>query len=225
MHETYESLFLKGGPVMYLILVTSIAGVAVFIERIWSLRRKFVIPHDFAERLLALLADRKWGEAQAACHENSSSLARIAAAGLRNLGKPRDRIEAAMEAAGKNEAMRLERYIGWLGLIATVAPLLGLLGTVTGMIKMFQQVSARGIGDHKFVALGIWEALIATASGLIVAIPAFVAYRYLAAKVDNELLALEETSQSVTEQLVEGGEVTPAPPSAGGEGPDGGARR
>ena len=205
MHETYESLFVKGGPVMYLILIASIAGVAVFIERVWSLRRKYVIPHDFAARLIGLLDEKKWGEAQAACHENNSSLARIAAAGLKNRNKPKDRIEAAMEAAGKNEAMRLERYIGWLGLIATVAPLLGLLGTVTGMIKMFQQVSARGIGDHKFVALGIWEALIATASGLIVAIPAFVAYRYLTAKVDNATLALEETAQGVTERLVDGG--------------------
>ena len=210
MSETYESLFLKGGPVMYLILVTSIAGLAVFIERLWALRRRYVIPHDFAARLIALLDDRKWGEAQAACHENSSSLARIAAAGLKNRGKARDRIEAAMEAAGKNESMRLERYIGWLGLIATVAPLLGLLGTVTGMIKMFQQVSARGIGDHKFVALGIWEALIATASGLIVAIPAFVAYRYLNARVDNTVLELEETAQHVTERLIDGNGDTPA---------------
>jgi biopolymer transport protein ExbB len=203
MGETYEFLFVRGGPVMYLILACSVAGVAVFIERLWSLRRRHVIPHDFAARLVSLLDEGKWSEAQAACRENNSSLARVAAAAIKNRGKERTQIEAAMESAGKNESVRLDRYIGWLGLIATIAPLLGLLGTVTGMIKMFQQVSARGIGDHKFVALGIWEALICTAAGLVVAIPAFVAYRYLIAKVDNSLLVLEETAQAVAERMAE----------------------
>jgi biopolymer transport protein ExbB len=209
MRETYEFLFVKGGPVIWFILVCSIAGLAVFIERFWYLRKRYVIPHDFQSRLNALLDDGKWSEALAACQENDSSLARVAAVAIRYRGKSRDRIEAAMDTAGKNEAVRLERYIGWLGLIATVAPLLGLLGTVTGMIRMFQQVSARGIGDHKFVALGIWEALIATASGLIVAIPCFVGYRYLTAKVDNSLLALEEAAGLIAEKMeiaADGGE-------------------
>ncbi|MFA6035165.1 MAG: MotA/TolQ/ExbB proton channel family protein [Myxococcota bacterium] len=206
MSETYELLFVRGGPVVYLIMVCSVAGLAVFIERSWALRRKFIIPHEFSGRLMSLLGEAKFGEALAACNENSSSLARIARAGLKNQGKTREKIEGAMEGEGKREMMRLERFIGWLGLIATIAPLLGLLGTVSGMIRMFQQMSARGIGDHKFVAMGIWEALIATAAGLIVAIPSFVAYRYLMAKVDNAVAALEEVSSELGERITEGGE-------------------
>jgi biopolymer transport protein ExbB len=199
MHETYELLFVRGGPVVYLVLACSIAGVAVFIERMWALRRRHIVPHEFAERLLNLARNSRWPEAQAACHENNSSLARVVLSGFKYAGKPRDKIDAAMEAEGRREAARLERYISWLGLFATISPLLGLLGTVFGMIRMFQQVSIRGIGDHKFVAMGIWEALITTAAGLIVAIPAFVAYRYLMARVDNAVAALEEVSKEVSE--------------------------
>jgi biopolymer transport protein ExbB len=208
MTETYEFIE-RGGPVMYFIILCSIGGTAVFIERMWSLRRIHIVPADFAGRLVSLLDDRRWAEALAACHENGSSLARVAAAGIRQRERPADKIEAAMETAGKGESARMEKYIGWLGLLATVAPLLGLLGTVTGMIKMFQQVSARGIGDHKFVAMGIWEALIATASGLIVAIPCFVAYRFLTAKVDNLTAVLEEAARTVSEKLDAGPERPP----------------
>jgi len=206
MEESYQSLFSRGGPVMYAILVCSIISMAVFIERVWSLRKRHVIPEDFTGRIFALLDTGKTDESLAACNENSSSVARIASAIIRMKGRPLEKIEAAAEAAGKSESVRLERFIGWLGLIATVSPLLGLLGTVTGMIKMFQQVSARGIGDHKFVAMGIWEALVATASGLIVAIPAFIAYRYLTAKVDYLVLHLEENAQIVIEKLEEAGD-------------------
>ena len=113
-------------------------------------------------------------------------------AALRNTGLDRDTVKEAVQEVGRREAAHLERYVGVLGTVANVAPLLGLMGTVTGMIKAFTVISVQGMGSPASLAAGISEALVTTAAGLTVAIPAFVAYRYFLGKVDRIVLELEQ---------------------------------
>ncbi len=198
----FESLFFmyeKGGWITIAILFCSILSLAIFLERIWSTRNIYILPEEFLKNLLLLINDGKTDEALAISRENKSAIAKIAIAALTHLDNPN--IEKYMENQGKNEAYELEKNISILGLVATISPLLGLLGTVTGMIRMFHQVSIRGIGDHRFVAAGIWEALITTAAGLIVAVPSYVGYRYLLSRVEKKILKLEQESEKLKESI------------------------
>lgn len=199
MFDSLLFMYEKGGWVTIAILICSIISLAIFFERVWSLRNKYILPEDFYNTLLNLIRENKIDEAIAISRENKSSIANIAIAGLTHIDD--QNMEKYMESQGKNESADLEKNISILGLIATISPLLGLLGTVTGMIRMFHQVAIRGIGDHRFVAAGIWEALITTAAGLIVAIPSYVAYRYLISTVDRKVLRLEQEAERIREAI------------------------
>lgn len=206
MTEAYVFLA-KGGIIMIPILLASILGAAIFFERLWALQRPHVLPSRLLQVVTKLVKDREYDRAQALCEGNESSIAAVLAAGLRQVSQPRGVIKEVMEEAGRREAARLERGVGALGSIANLAPLMGLLGTVTGMIKVFQQV-VNQVGDtggqvHAgALANGIWEALLSTAAGLTVAIPIFVMFKYLTARVDRLLVEMEATSLDLADLMV-----------------------
>ncbi|MBN1254291.1 MAG: MotA/TolQ/ExbB proton channel family protein [Deltaproteobacteria bacterium] len=189
----YE-LFLKGGILMYPIAFGSIIALGIFLERMWVLRRGRVLPRDFLIEVEDLVMRRKRPEAISLCKRDDSSIAHVIRVGIENYGKKRDVIKEKIEEVGRREAASLERYINVIGTIAGVSPLLGLLGTVSGMIKSFNIISMQGVADPASLAGGISEALITTAAGLVVAIPTFVIYRYLANKADSLILEMEENS-------------------------------
>ena len=191
----------KGGVLMIPIALCSIIALAIFLERLWSLRRSRVIPRDFLIEIEDLIRREKIPEAITRCRKDNSSMANIIVAGIRNFGKRREIVKEGIEEIGRREAAILERYINVVGTIAAIAPLLGLLGTVFGMIKAFDVISIQGVGNPSSLAGGISEALITTAAGLVVAIPTFVLYRYLANKADALIVEMEEHSIRMVDLL------------------------
>lgn len=205
MAEIYAFLA-RGGVLMIPILLCSVLGLAFFLERMWFLQRTRILPGQFIDRVLGALKERRYDDAQKLCDENPSPMSAILASGMRYAGGDRTLVKEAMEETGRREMHFLERFTNALGAIATVAPLLGLLGTVTGMIRVFQRVveqSAAGtMADPGALANGIWEALITTAAGLTVAIPIYLGYRYVLSRVDRFGVELEDTSLQALDYLV-----------------------
>jgi biopolymer transport protein ExbB len=203
MSHVYQFLFVKGGPVMYPIVLGSIFALALFLERIWSLRRERVTPAAYRRRVRGLLRQGKVSEAEVLSQENPSSLAAIVSAALREVGQPLAIIKETVNEVGRREVGHMERFVELLGTVAAVEPLMGLLGTVTGLIRAFQRVEAlasKGGGVNPgALAAGIWEALITTAAGLVVAIPAYVGYRYLQARLSAIVIDMEEDSLELAE--------------------------
>jgi len=191
----------KGGVLMIPIALCSIIALAIFLERLWSLRRSKVTPRDFLIEIEDLIRREKIPEAITRCRKDNSSMANIIVAGIRNFGKRREIVKESIEEIGRREAATLERYINVVGTIAAISPLLGLLGTVFGMIKAFNVISIQGVGNPGSLAGGISEALITTAAGLVVAIPTFVLYRYLANKADALIVEMEEHSIRMVDLL------------------------
>lgn len=203
MRETYDFLAL-GGPLMAVIGLASITAMAVFIERVLATQRRRVVPSHLRSITLELVRDGKLDEARGVCAGSDSALASVMLAALQRAGRGEERIREAVVDRGRREAYELERYTGVLGTIATVSPLIGLLGTITGMIKTFQSVDATtqaGQVAASSMATGIWEALISTAGGLCVAIPAFLAYRFLAGRIDRLVAELEESALEIVDAL------------------------
>jgi biopolymer transport protein ExbB len=193
----------KGGIVMYPIILCSIIGLAVFIERLWVLRRKNILPSDFIRSVEELLKKQKLSDAVFLSQANSSSIARIFFSGLKNVDKGIHFVRESIEDQGSREAAILERGLGVLTTVANVGTLLGLFGTVSGIIKTFNVVALVGLGNPAPLATGIAEALVATGSGLCVAIPALVAYRILKDKVENLILMMEEKTAGFLEMMAE----------------------
>ncbi len=183
------------------IAAAAVLALAILMERIWSLRQDSVMPNGFINTVLDLCKEDKISEAVVLCTENKSAASHVLLAGVKNAKKSREGIKTAMEEAGRSVAAELERYVNALGTIAAISPLMGLLGTVTGMITVFQKVTTEGVGDPRVLATGIWEALVTTAAGMTIAIPAYVAYRYLIGRVDRKLLEMEEKSLELADIL------------------------
>ncbi|MBW1645344.1 MAG: MotA/TolQ/ExbB proton channel family protein [Deltaproteobacteria bacterium] len=192
---------LKGGILMYPILLCSVLAVAILLERLWALRRSKIIPNSFVIEIGDLIKRNKLEESMTLCKLNDTPIARILMAGIRKHGRGREVVKEAIEEVGRMEAASLERYLTTLGTIAGISPLLGLLGTVTGMIKAFTVISHAGIGNPQMLAGGISEALFTTAAGLTVAIPAFVFYKYLRSRVDKMVLRMERISMDILDLL------------------------
>lgn len=189
----------KGGVLMIPILVASAVALAVFLERLWTLRRRRVIPPGFVRAALSLVQQRKFTEAESLCLENGSPFANMITSALKHRGKRRELIKETMEETGELEIADLERFTNVVSTVATVSPLLGLLGTVTGMIKVFKDVASQPDPQINVLAGGIWEALITTAAGLSVAIPAYAMYRYLTSRVDRYSHELAEQGLRILE--------------------------
>jgi len=187
-------LIVKGGIFMYPIIFCSIVALAIFLERLWVLRRKNIIPQDFVNNVEGLLKKQKISEAVFLCQTDMSSIAKIFLAGLRSTQKGMWLVKEAIEERGSREATILEKNVDILSTIANLTPLLGLLGTVSGMIKTFNAISVQGIGNPAPLAGGIAEALITTATGLCIAIPTLVCYRFLKDKASSLIFEMEENS-------------------------------
>jgi biopolymer transport protein ExbB len=181
-----------GGPLMWPIILCSVAAAAIVLERLWTLQDRRVLPRELTKKVWQLIESNQINDKVISALEQNSPLGRVLAAGLSNRHKPRDVMMQRLEDTGRHVIHELERFLNTLGTIAAVSPLLGLLGTVTGIIKSFNAIQAAGMSDPRALSGGIAEALICTAAGLIVAIPALVAYRLLRSKVDGIVIAMEK---------------------------------
>lgn len=191
-------MIVKGGPLMFLIILCSVIAFAVMLERLWHLRRAKINTEDFMETIANILKRNKIMDAIDMCNATPGPIAHILKAGIMKHDRARPEIREAIEDAGLHEVPRLEKNLSALATIAHITPLLGLLGTVTGMVKSFQVIEQKAIslvpvnpGD---LAGGIWEALITTVAGLAVAIPTYVAYNFLVSKVGGFVLEMEKSA-------------------------------
>ena len=197
--ERLIDLFIKGGPVMYPILFFSILSLAIIIERLISLRRGRIIRPETLFRVQDLIRIERIADIIELCQKNSSPMSRIVLAAIKNINQPKAEIKEAVSEAGRQEVRVLERHLATLGTIVSIAPLLGLLGTVTGMIRAFYTIALRGVGEPTALASGISEALLTTAAGLTVAIPSQLFYNYFINKVDSLTLDMEQNSLDILE--------------------------
>ena len=200
----------KGGPLIYLIILCSIVALAVIIERLYHLHRARIDSDKFMESISNTLRRNRVMEAIDLCEKTPGPVAHIIKAGILKHDRSRTEIKEAIEDAGVCEIPRLEKNLGALATIAHISPLLGLLGTVTGMVRAFQIIQEKATSLHLVspgdLAGGIWEALITTAAGLIVAIPTFVAYNYLVSRVKGFILEMERTTTDLINILAQRGE-------------------
>jgi len=194
-------ILVKGGVFMYPIILCSIIALAVFLERLWVLRRKQILPPEFVRKVEDLLKKEKVSEALFLCQGDTSSIARIFLAGLKNAGRGMWLVKESVEERGGREAVILEKRVGILATLANLTPLLGLLGTVSGMIKTFNVISVQGVGNPAPLAGGIAEALITTAAGLCIAIPTLVGHRIIKDKAQSLIFEMEESSIKIVEIL------------------------
>ena len=190
-----------GGWVMVPILFCSVLAMAIVVERYWSLRRAKVAPPRLASEVWQALQAGKLSDARLLEIQKGSALGRIFAAALAGQSTDRDTMKERVEDVGRHVVHELERYLSALGTIAAITPLLGLLGTVIGMIKVFTVITAQGVGDPSILADGIKEALFTTAGGLGVAIPALIFYRHFQARVDSLVLSMEQDALRLVEAV------------------------
>ena len=190
--------FVKGGPVMYPILLCSIISLAVVIERLIVLHRRNTDPEELVEDVKYAVEQGRIIEGVQIAKRSRSPLSSMIIVALTNIGKPRSEIEEAVQIAGNAEVRRLERNMQLLDLIITVAPLLGLLGTVLGIIESFNILGATaGLTDPAVLSIGIAEALITTAAGLIVAIPTQVMYTYFSGLIERHIAIMNGKSLEI----------------------------
>ncbi len=194
-------LIQKGGITMYPIILLSVIALAVFLERLISLRKEKYVPKAFYEQHGSLLKKKNINEAVEVCKANKSALARISETIITNTDLPLSRLLEVAEESGRSEASKLDKFLPSLQTIVAIAPLLGLLGTVLGMIKIFDVIALQGTGSAEALSSGIAEALLTTAAGLVVAIPAQIFYFIVKARADTIGAALEKASSDVMNLL------------------------
>ena len=194
-------LVMSGGWLMVPIVLCSIAAVAIIAERLWALQRKRVAPADLAANVWQWATNRELTGKRMLALRRGSPLGRILASVLASPDLDREIMKERVEDIGRGVVHELERYLNMLGTIAAVTPLLGLLGTVIGMIKVFGVITAQGVGDPGVLAGGISEALITTAAGLTVAIPSLLFYRYFRGRVDELAVTMEQEALKMVEAL------------------------
>jgi biopolymer transport protein ExbB len=197
-------LISSGGWLMWPIMVCSVLALAIIIERIWSLRRSMVAPRDLMSQVQGMALGEDLTNDQIEEIRESSALGQILAAGLTRQYQQPFIVKEAIEEAGGHVVHDLERYLNALGTIAATTPLLGLLGTVIGMIKVFSAITAVGVGDPQVLAGGISEALITTATGLSVGIPSLMFHRFFRGKVNELTIAMEQDALRFMDVLQSG---------------------
>jgi biopolymer transport protein ExbB len=194
-------ILIAGGWAMVPILISSAVALAIILERFWTLRRKAVIPPELGEQVLSWARTRKLDPQHIDALKQTSPLGELLAAALLVRNRPREIIKERVEDTGRHVVHQLERFLNTLGTIALISPLLGLLGTVFGMISMFFAVMVSGVGDPLKMAGGIGEALVCTASGLCVAIPAYFFHRYFRGRVNDLVIDMEKQVIALTDEL------------------------
>lgn len=190
-----------GGWVMLPIILCSIISMAIIIERFWTLQRKHIVPKGLVTQVWRWIKEGRLDKKRVEILRNHSPLGRILAAGLVNMHRDREVMKAGIEEVGSQVVHDLERYLSTLGTIAEIAPLLGLLGTVTGIIRMMIAVGTGGLGNPALLSAGLAEALITTAAGLFVAIPALIFYRYFRRLVDSLVVSMEQEALKMIDVL------------------------
>jgi biopolymer transport protein ExbB len=199
--QKFDIIF-EGGILMWPIMLCSIVALAIAIERFFSLRRATIDTREFMDTMRTVLRQNRIQEAIGICDETDGPIARITKAGLLKHKRSKADIREAIEDQGHLEIPRLERYLSALATCANVAPLLGLLGTVSGMIKAFAQIQHKqGQVNPSDLAEGIGNALVTTAAGLTVAIPTLVVYNYFVSRVENMIVEMEISSSEMVELL------------------------
>jgi biopolymer transport protein ExbB len=194
-------LVTAGGWLMLPIILCSVVAVAIIVERFWVLKQDKVVPNNLVSQVWQLHQKRELNADHIKLLRGSSPLGRILAAGLVNMHHEREVMKEAIEETGRQVVLELERFLNTLGTIASITPLLGLLGTVIGMIKVFAAITAQGVGNPTVLAGGISEALITTAAGLSVAIPSLMFYRYFRGRVDMLVIRMEEEALKLVEVI------------------------
>ncbi len=197
-------IVIAGGWLMVPILLCSVLAVTIIINRAWMLRQQRVLPSGLTEKVSAWARQRELDRKHIETLRRSSPLGRVLAAALDNRDRARDVVKEAVEDTGRHVVHELERFLNTLGTIAGITPLLGLLGTVIGMIKVFSAIMEAGVGDPAPLAGGISEALITTAAGLTVAIPTFFFYRYFRGKVRSSVVGMEEQALELINTIEHG---------------------
>ncbi|WP_006786941.1 MotA/TolQ/ExbB proton channel family protein [Thiorhodospira sibirica] len=190
-----------GGWLMIPIIACSILALAIVLERFWSLQRRRIIPAALVVQIWQWIQAGKLDGQRIQALRSSSPLGRVLAAGLINRHHPREIMKESIEESGRQVAHQLERFLNTLGTIAMITPLLGLLGTVVGMIQVFAVITDIGVGNPGELAGGISQALITTAAGISVAIPALIFHRYFRGRVDELVLEMEQEAIKLIEVL------------------------
>ena len=191
-----------GGWLMWPIIACSVVAVAIVLERLWTLQEKRVLPPSVGNHVWELIQQDQLDAKQIQQVHQSSPIGQVLAAGLAYRSAPREVLKEVVEDTGRHVVHDLEHYLSPLGTIAAISPLLGLLGTVSGMIRSFTAITANGVPNPAVLAGGISEALVATAAGLTVAIPSLIAYRYLRGRVDGLVVKIEKESIRFIEALL-----------------------
>ncbi len=194
-------IIIAGGWLMVPIILCSILALTIIAERLWALRRSQVVPNGVGEQVEQWAVRHELDRRHIEQLRSGSALGRVLAAALINRHRPRELIKEAVEDTGRHVVYRLERFLNTLGTIAGISPLLGLLGTVIGMIKVFSTILEQGVGNANVLAGGISEALITTAAGLTVAIPSFFFYRYFKGRVEEYVVSMEEQAINLIEAI------------------------
>ncbi|MCP1726703.1 biopolymer transport protein ExbB [Natronospira proteinivora] len=194
-------LIQAGGWLMLPIILCSVIAFGIVAERLWTLRTSRVTPPHLAAEAWQWLQSGELSDERIKALRNNSPLGRILAAGLMHRHGDRQLMKDTVEDTGRHVVHDLERYLNTLGTIAAITPLLGLLGTVVGMVRVFTAITAHGVGDPGALAGGISEALLTTAGGLTVAIPSLIAYRYLRGRVDELVVDMEQQAMKLVDAL------------------------
>jgi biopolymer transport protein ExbB len=194
-------LLTSGGWVMLPLLILAVIATAIALERVWTLRRSEVIPHGIVQEIENWSRGKTLETSEIQRLRQDSPLGELLAAALLVRQKPREVIKERIEDVGRHISHDLNRFLPTLGTIASVAPLLGLLGTVIGMIQMFLTILSTGVGDANQLAGGIGQALISTAAGLCLAIPALLLHRYFRGRVTGYVIEMEKVAINVLDVL------------------------
>ena len=182
------------------IILCAIIAMGIILERFWTLRQKRVIPEDLTSKVWGWVKKDQLDQKQIQTLHQGSALGQILAAGLINRDRDRVVLKDSIEDTGRHVVHELERYLETLGTVAAITPLLGLLGTVIGMVKVFTAITTHGVGDPTVLAGGIAEALITTAAGLTVAIPALIGYHWISAKIDRLVSEMDQITVDFVEE-------------------------
>lgn len=197
----------KGGIFMYPIIFCSVISLAIVLEKLWVIRRNRIIPEGLVDGIIELLKEGKFSEASALCYRENTVFSRIVLTALKNAGSGGELLREVVQEKGKFEVKELEKYLEGMSTIASVSTLLGLLGTISGMIKIFSVISLEKVVNPGSLAGGISEALYTTAAGLTVAIPTIVAYKYFYSRSRKFATEMEQGAFNIIKILEERSEV------------------
>lgn len=199
----------KGGPLMWLIVACSVVAIGYFFDRLFHFHRASIDTRDFVTGIRNLLQRGQTTEALAMCDDTPGPVAQVVKAAVLNHQRPREEMREAIQDVARAEVARLERGLVVIATVAQIAPLLGFLGTVTGMIRMFMVIQQAPLPNPGDLAGGIWEALLTTAAGLAVAIPTYLAYNFLVTRVQNLVLDMERAANEIVAALTAAGGSKP----------------